>query len=145
MLQVNPKYEWMLSQIVSGYTVVLGNEDDTLWKAKDFGITRWSGDVRDSGDITTVKNVILGETLQQKDDPVKYLQEVKQMYLGASLHITVPNEWSWDPKFKPFTNTKHKRTYDADTLAQDFEKAGLTYSIEVLDFKGWSFFVAVAK
>ena len=135
----------MLSQIVSGYTVVLGNEDDTLWKAKDFGITRWSGDSPVPNITTTVSNVILGETLQQQNDPVKYLKEVKQMYPGAALHLTVPNEYSWDPKFKPFTNVKHKRTYDVDSLAQDFERAGLTYDISVLDFKGWSFFVVICS
>ena len=143
MLQVNPKYEWLINQATSGYTVVLGNEDDTLWKAKDFGVTQiTSGRIMDTN---TVKNVILGETLQQQDDPVKYLQDVKKTHPNASLHLTVPNEYSWDPKYKPFTNPKHKKVYDTDSLASDLESAGLVYDIGVLDFKGWSFFVVVCS
>ena len=142
MFQVNPKYDWLLSQITSGNTVVLGNEDDNLWKAKDFGVWNTSGYTKSGMDV---KNVILGETLQQQDDPVKYLKEVKQMYPNASLHLTVPNEYSWDPKFKPFTNPKHKKVYDVDSLATDLESAGLTYNIGTLDFKGWAFFVVVCS
>lgn len=135
----NPKYSWLISRVTSGYTTTLGKEDDILWTSTKFGVN-----IPDQ-DPKLIKSVILGEMLQQIDDPVAYLKETKAKYPGAEINITVPAEHNWNESYKPFTNKKHKRHYDTDSLAEDLEKAGLKFIIEQLDFKGWSFFVVRAK
>ena len=134
----NPKYDWLLAQVASGYTTVLGKEDDVLWNTGKFGVNV-------NQDLSMIKSVIIGEQLEQVDNPVEYLKETKTKYPNAEINITVPNEWGWHEQFKPFKNPKHLRHYDADSLINDLTEAGLTYKIELLDFKGWSFFVCRCK
>lgn len=134
----NPKYDWLLSCVASGYTTVLGKEDDVLWNTGKFGVNV-------NQDLSMIKSVIIGEQLERVDKQIEYLKEVKAKYPNAEINITVPNEYGWHEQFKPFKNPKHLRYYDADSLINDLAEAGLTYKIELLDFKGWSFFVVRAR
>ena len=134
----SPKYDWMLAQVASGFTTVLGKEDEALWNSGKFGVNV-------NQDLSMIKSVIIGEQLEQVDDPIAYLKDVKAKYPSADIHITVPNEHSWNPEYKPFQNPKHKRHYDCDTLIKDLEEAGLKYDIKYLDYNGWAFWVVKAR
>ncbi len=77
----------------------------------------------------------LGELLQQVPDPVKVLKEAKRICKGP-LIFTVPYEYNWSKELLPFTNVASCRSYTLDTLCDDFEKAGLSYKIEMLAYNG---------
>lgn len=79
--------------------------------------------------------LVMDDVLQKEEHPVDWLK-------GATADkflITVPNEWAWNPQMKPFTNALHKQKYDAETLAEDLEAAGLTYVMRDISFDGWAF------
>ena len=86
----------------------------------------------------------LGELLQQVPDPVKVLKEAKRICKGP-LVFTVPYEYNWGAELLPFTNPASCRSYTTDTLCDDFDKAGLSYRIEMLNYNGWSFLVGCLK
>ncbi len=81
------------------------------------------------------------ELLQQEQNPVEYLKAVKE----SKIVLIVPNEWIWPQELRPFTNEKHKQRYDAETLAEDLEAAGLTYVLKDLRFDGWAWVAAEAS
>lgn len=84
---------------------------------------------------------VLDETLQEQSSPVEYLKT----FAEQKFVIVVPDEWAWPPELKPFTNEKHKQRYDAETLAEDLEAAGLVYAMKDVSFSGWSFLCAEAS
>ena len=86
----------------------------------------------------------LGELLQQVPDQVKVLKEARRICKGPLL-FTVPYEHNWNKDLLPFTNVSTLRNYTLDTLCDDFDKAGLSYKIEMLVYDGWCFFVGVLK
>ena len=89
---------------------------------------------------TSPDTEVLDDILQEKENPVEFLKSIQK----NKIIIVVPNEWSWPPEFKPFTNAKHKHHFDTDLLAQDLESAGLTYIIRLIEFSNWSFLAAEA-
>ena len=85
---------------------------------------------------------VLDEEMQKVENPVEWLKT----FTFSKFLIVVPNEFSWPPALKPFTNPLHKRTYDAETLAEDLEAAGLTYVMKDLRFgDGWAFLCVEAS
>jgi hypothetical protein len=84
---------------------------------------------------------VLDELLQQQVNPVEWLKS----WPDAKFVIVVPNEFSWTPELKPFTNPLHKQKYDAETFAEDLEAAGLVYAMKDVSFSGWSFLCAEAS
>jgi SAM-dependent methyltransferase len=86
----------------------------------------------------------LGELLQQVPDPVKVLKEAKRICKGP-LVFTVPYEYNWSENLLPFTNPASCRSYTLDMLCGDFDKAGLSYQVEMLSYDGWCFLVGCLK
>jgi len=83
------------------------------------------------------------ELLEHVDDPVKLLKETKRV--ARHVVITVPDEYSWSLDHKPFQNTSHVRHYTEKMLKEHLKEAKIkNYSLDRLDYQGWSFFTVVA-
>jgi len=134
------RLEWLLSKI-EGKIGVYSDDDKEFWlKLKE---TRKDIDISFHPFVEDKDTLVVSEILSHVEDPQKTLNELKGR--AKKLLITVPNEYSWDLKYNPFKNPKHKRHYDTESLAQELETAGLTYQLGIVDYDGWSFLVAVAK
>jgi len=131
----NPKVSLMMQFTISGATTYVGTEDREFWKANKLG-------VEVSEIVKPSEAIVLGEILQKADDPIAVLRDAGEK--AKRVLVIVPNEHSWDPKFKPLQNLAHKRVYDAEMLASQLEEVGLDYLLGVLDYAGWSFLTAQA-
>lgn len=86
---------------------------------------------------------LLGEILEHVDDPIVVLKEAKRV--AGKVIITVPDEFSWDLRHKPFQNPYHVRHYTKTMLLDHLSKAKIKdYDLGRLDYDGWSFFTVVA-
>lgn len=84
------------------------------------------------------------ELLEHASNPVKALDEIKRV--AKNVIITVPNEYEWDEKWKPFTNIGHVRHYTEQMLKQHLKEAKINkYSLEKLSYDGWAFYTIVAN
>ena len=124
-IALTPKTAFLQKYVVPNKTAVITTEDLDFWKAQNCV----------GNDIQELEVTVLGESLQKEDNPVEFLKSVK----SPKIIITVPNEWSWPPEYKPFTNVAHKQKYDAELLARHLEEANLLYTIRLIEFSGWSF------
>ena len=130
---LTPKTAFLQKYVVPNKTVVVSDEDKDFWKSQNIELN--------VGEIPDCEVVIYGEWLQKVDDPVKMLKEAK----ASKIVITVPNEWSWPPEYKPHMNAAHKQQYDTELLARHLEEAGWLYVIRLIEFSGWSFLGAEAS
>lgn len=134
---MTPKTAFLQKYVVPNKTVVITTEDLDFWKGQNVVVTDalWDADKDATKTLEIPEVTILSETLQKCDNPIELLQRVK----SPKIIITVPNEWSWPPEYKPHTNIAHKQQYDAELLARHLEEAGLLYTIRLIEFSGWSF------
>mgnify|MGYP007031189647 FL=1 len=131
----NPKVSYMMQFVVSGATTYLGSEDKDFWSKSKMGVEA-------SEVVKPCEAIILGEVLQKAEDPIAMLREASEK--AKRVLIIVPNEYSWDAKYKPLTNKEHRRVYDTELLAQHLEEVGLDYVIGLVEYGGWSFLTGVA-
>ncbi|MBA7475660.1 Ubiquinone biosynthesis O-methyltransferase, mitochondrial [subsurface metagenome] len=83
------------------------------------------------------------ELLEHVADPAKVLKETKRV--ARHVIITVPDEYSWSLDHKPFQNPGHLRHYTESMLKEQLKRAKIKkYSLDKLDYQGWSFFTVVA-
>lgn len=83
------------------------------------------------------------ELLEHVADPAKVLKETKRV--ARHVIITVPDEYSWSIDHKPFQNIGHVRHYTESMLKEHLKEAKIKkYSLDKLDYQGWSFFTVVA-
>lgn len=136
-IAITPKTQFLEKYVVPKKTVVITTEDLEFWKTKDVVVTVDPLSIPEGTEV-----IILSEALQKLGDPVKTLKY--SPYASAKIIITVPNEWSWPPEYKPHTNAAHKQKYDTELLARHLEEAGLLYTIRLIEFSGWSFLGAEA-
>ena len=135
-MSASPKTRFLASAI-KGTVLVITNEDKDWWVAAETGYGDAPKAMDAIVDSPPVDTVVLGEVLQRVDDPLKYLQLVKQK--TKRIVLTVPNEWSWSPQYSPFKNAGHKHLFDAEMLGALLEEAGLTYVMKSIDYSGWAF------
>ena len=86
---------------------------------------------------------LVTELLEHVPNPIDVLKEAKRIAKYAI--ITVPNEYDWNDKWKPFQNTSHVRHYTEQLLKEHLKDSGVNdYVFGRLDYNGWSFFTAIA-
>ncbi|MDP2665179.1 MAG: glycosyltransferase [bacterium] len=86
--------------------------------------------------------VLATEIFEHVDDPVALLREVARV--GRKIVITIPNEYDWDEKWKPFQNPTHVRHYTRKQVEGQLREAGYTGAkLDRLDYEGWSFWTVL--
>ena len=138
-MSLSPKTRFLLSGLKGTYMVIT-NEDKEYWVASKVEPKAMDAIVDPA--LTATDTIILGEVLQRAEEPFKYLQLMKQK--TKRIVLTVPNEWSWAPQNAPFKNMAHKHTFDAQSLGELLESAGLSYVMKSIDYSGWAFLGAEA-
>ena len=132
-MSASPKSRF-LQAAMKGSVLLITNEDKDYWNTTPNKPVAMDAI---TAMLEPVDTVVLGEVLQRVEDPLKYLQLVKQK--TKRIVLTVPNEWSWAPQNTPFKNMAHKHTFDAQSLGELLESAGLSYVMKSIDYSGWSF------
>ena len=133
----SPKSRFLASNL-KGKVLVITSEDKEFWDATENKAMPMDAIT----EATNTDTIILGEVLQRVDNPLEYLKLVKQK--TKRIVLTVPNEWSWAPQNAPFKYAAHKHTFDAQSLGELLESAGLSYVMKSIDYSGWAFLGAEA-
>lgn len=85
---------------------------------------------------------VMTEVLEHVPEPWRAMREAGR--IARKMLITVPCEMRWQQPIA-FKVAGHIRHYAIDTFALHLRMAGLDGEIGLLDFAGWSFFVAEVK
>lgn len=86
--------------------------------------------------------VLATEIFEHVNDPVALLREVAR--IGRKIVITIPNEYDWDEKWKPFQNPTHVRHYTRGMVEEQLKNAGYVGAkLDRLDYDGWSFWTVL--
>lgn len=84
--------------------------------------------------------VIAGDMLEHVNNPIRVIEELNRV--GKNVYMTVPNEWEWEERQRPFTNQGHLRFY-CETLLRyqlDYVLGINNCELFIIEGGGWSFF-----